>query len=45
MPKLALLRRTLTRRLEKGMAEPSLWKEEDGRAVEEAKQKILAEVL
>ena len=45
MPKLAPLRRTQTWRLEKRMAEPSRWKEEDGSAVEEAKQKVLAEVL
>ena len=40
----AALRRALTRLLEKRMAEPSRWKEEDGRAVEQAKRNILAEI-
>ena len=42
--KVTALRRTLTRLLERRMAEPSRWKEEDGTAVEQAKQKILAEI-
>ena len=37
------LRRTLTRLLDKRMAEPSRWREEDGRVVEQARQEILAE--
>ena len=38
------LRRSLARQLDKRMAEPSRWNEEDDEAVEKARQKILAEV-
>ena len=38
-----VLRRTLTRLLEKRMAEPSRWQEVDGRAIEQARQQILAD--
>ena len=40
----AKLRSSLTRLLDKRMADPSRWTEEDGNALEEVKGQILAEV-
>ena len=44
LEKVADLRRSLTRLLDKRMAEPPRWTEEDANAVEEAKRKILAQL-